>query len=180
MKNTLPSSQGRPRWQTETIEQAQLAAQSCAGCARRCLGRARRVSSDVLMERLDRITEFRLEHGWLLFLLPAAGPVIGFGDHSPGRPLRARQRVADRPDPRTHRMGATPHGTAGTGRNVGDPPVRRLGRTRSTALQMSGSLSDVVARALQRLLPRLAWRVRPRRADLLSMPFGRAPTEIYG
>ena len=49
-----------------------------------------------------------------------------------------------------------------------------------TALQMSGSLSDVVARALQRLLPRLAWRVRPRRADLLSMPFGRAPTEIYG
>ncbi|MDQ3391417.1 MAG: voltage-gated chloride channel protein, partial [Actinomycetota bacterium] len=33
------------------------------------------------MERLDRITEFRLEHGWLLFLLPAAGPVIGFGDH---------------------------------------------------------------------------------------------------
>ena len=37
--------------------------------------------SDVLMERLDRITEFRLEHGWLLFLLPAAGPVIGFGDH---------------------------------------------------------------------------------------------------
>jgi hypothetical protein len=33
-----------------------------------------------------------------------------------------------------------------------------------TALQMSGGLSDVVARALQRLLPRQGWWMRPRRA----------------
>jgi len=95
--------------------------------------------------------------------------VIGIGIIS-WEARRAGQRVADRPDPRTHPIGATPHGAAGTGRNVGDPPVQRLGQTRKhRACRCRASLRDVVARALHRLLPRQDWRVRPRRANLLSM-----------
>jgi len=136
--------------------------------------------SDVLMERLDRITEFRLEHGWLLFLLPAAGPVIGFGDHYLGG--RSGQGNALLIDQIHEPTGWVPRRTA--------PPV--LAGTWVTHL-FGGSAGREAPRCRCRAASATS---SPERCsdccrgrtggcdrgeqNVFSMPFGRAPTEIYG
>jgi hypothetical protein len=94
----VSSSQDRSRWQTETIEQAHLAVHVVSRMRSAAVsGVLAGVSSYVSLEGLDQINEFRLEYGWLLFLLPAAGLVIGLGyHHLGGRPGQGTALLIDR------------------------------------------------------------------------------------
>ena len=107
------------------------------------------LSSAVFLESLSWATDFRLAHGWLLYLLPVAGLAIGAGYHYLG-------------------------GTAGGGNSliideIHDPtgwvprrmaPMVFLGTVAThlfggsagregTAIQMSGSLTDLASRLLR-------------------------------
>lgn len=110
------------------------------------------LASFVFLEALDLVTEIRIEHGWLLFLLPVAGVAVGAAYH--------------------HLGGASGRGNALLLEQIHEPttwvprrmaPLVFLGTIVShlfgasvgregTALQMSGSLTDAVSRAL-RLAP---------------------------
>ncbi len=110
------------------------------------------LASFVFLEALDLVTETRVEHGGLLFLLPVAGFVIGAAYH--------------------HLGGASGRGNALLLEQIHEPsawvprrmaPLVLLGTVAShlfgasvgregTALQMSGSMTDAVSRAL-RLAP---------------------------
>jgi H+/Cl- antiporter ClcA len=140
---------GRARWRTEAIEQVALGAHLLRWIVLGAVsGVLAGVSSFVFLEGLNRVTDFRLAHTWLLWLLPVAGLLIGLAYHylggtsGQGNALLIDQIhepttwVPKRMAPlvllgtwATHLFG----GSAGR---------------EGTALQMSGSLTDVVARVL--------------------------------
>jgi H+/Cl- antiporter ClcA len=110
------------------------------------------LSSFVFLEGLDRVTEYRVEHDWLLYLLPVAGLAIGAAYHYfGGRSAEGNSLLLDEIHEPTawvpRRM--APLVLAGTWvTHLFGGSAGREG----TALQMSGSLSDGAARAL-RLAP---------------------------
>ena len=140
---------GRARWRIETIEQAMLAAHLVRWILLGAMsGVLAGLSSFVFLEGLDRITSFRLSHTWLLWLLPAAGLVIGLAYHylggraSQGNALLIDQ-IHEPTDWVPKRMAPLVlFGTWATHLFGGS-----AGRE-GTALQMSGGLTDVVARVL--------------------------------
>lgn len=107
------------------------------------------VSSYVFLEGLDRITEFRLDHEWLLWFLPAAGLVIGAAYHYVGgRAGQGNALLIDQiHEPTTwvpRRM--APLVLIGTWvTHLFGGSAGREG----TALQMSGSLTDLFARTIR-------------------------------
>lgn len=106
-------------------------------------------SSWLFLEGLDRVTDYRVDHGWIVYLLPAAGLVIGVGYHYLGG--RAAEGTALLLD-EIHRP------TTGVPRRmaplvlVGTWITHLFGGSagrEGVALQMSGSLSDSAARILR-------------------------------
>lgn len=139
----------RSRWQVEAVEQVALALHLVRWIALGAVsGVLAGASSFVFLEGLDRVTTFRLAHTWLLWLLPAAGLVIGLAYHYLGG--RAGQGNALLIDEIHQPTGWVPKRMA---------PLVLLGTwathlfggsagREGTALQMSGSLTDVVSRVL--------------------------------
>lgn len=106
------------------------------------------LSSFVFLEGLDRVTELRLDHRWLLWLLPVAGLVVGGAYHYLGG--RASQGNALLLDEIHEPTAFVPRRMAPLVL-VGTWVTHLFGGSagrEATALQMSGGLSDVVARVL--------------------------------
>lgn len=140
---------GRARWRIEAIEQVALGAHLVRWIVLGAVsGVLAGVSSFVFLEGLDRVTEFRLSHTWLLWLLPAAGLVIGLAYHYlGGRAGQGNALLIDEIHEPTEwvpkRM--APLVLLGTwATHLFGGSAGREG----TALQMSGSLTDAVARVL--------------------------------
>lgn len=138
------------RWRHETREQAHLVAHLARwivlGAASGALAGA---SSWLFLEGLDRITRYRLDHDWLLYLLPVAGFVIVAAyHHLGGRSGQGNALLIDQIHEPTEwvprRM--APFVLVGTWlTHLFGGSAGREG----TALQMSGSLSDALARVLR-------------------------------
>lgn len=107
------------------------------------------VSSWVFLELLNRVTELRIEHEWIIFLLPVAGLVIGCAYHYlGGRSIEGNALLLDEIHSPTdwvpRRM--APLVLVGTlGTHLFGGSAGREG----TALQMSGSLTDWLSRVLR-------------------------------
>jgi H+/Cl- antiporter ClcA len=107
------------------------------------------VSSFVFLEGLDRVTRFRVAHAWLLWLLPVAGLVVGSAYHYlGGRAAHGNALLIDQIHEPTEwvprRM--APFVLVGTWiTHLFGGSAGREG----TALQMSGSLTDTLARVLR-------------------------------
>lgn len=149
MDNPETTVPGRTRWQTEAIEQVALGAHLVRWIMLGAVsGVLAGVSSFVFLEGLNRVIDFRLAHTWLLWLLPAAGLVIGLAYHYlGGKSGQGNALLIDQIHEPTEwvpkRMAPLVlFGTWATHLFGGS-----AGRE-GTALQMSGSLTDVVTRVL--------------------------------
>lgn len=104
------------------------------------------VSSYVFLELLDRVTELRLDHGWIVWLLPLAGVAIGVTYHVAGGRARGGTSLAVS-EAHAYTQGAparmAPLVLAGT--LVGHLFGASVGRE-GTAVQMSSSITDAGAR----------------------------------
>lgn len=107
------------------------------------------VASFVFLEALDRVTDTRLDHPWLLYVLPVAGLVVGLAyHHLGGRAARGNSLLIEeihRPTDWVPRRMA-PLVLIGT--LVSHLFGASVGRE-GTAIQMSGSLSDGLARVFR-------------------------------
>ncbi len=107
------------------------------------------LASFAFLETLDRVTEVRVDEPWLVWLLPIAGLVIGFvyhrwGGRSSGGSALLLEEIHQPTAWVPRRM--APLVFAGTvASHLFGASVGREG----TALQMSGSLSDLLARHLR-------------------------------
>ena len=147
----MHSSSARPsRWRIELTEQIALGTHLIrwlvlGGVAGVMAG----MSSFVFLEGLDRVTAFRLDHPWLLYLLPVAGLVIGMAYHYlGGRSAGGNSLLIDQIHQPT---GWVPRRMAPLVL-VGTWVTHLFGGSagrEGTALQMSGSLSDALARVLR-------------------------------
>ena len=140
---------GRARWQTEAFEQVALGSHLVRWIVLGAVsGALAGVSSFVFLEGLNRVTAFRLSHTWLLWLLPVAGLVIGLAYHYVGgKSGQGNALLIDQIHEPTEwvpkRM--APLVLLGTwATHLFGGSAGREG----TALQMSGSLTDAVARVL--------------------------------
>lgn len=107
------------------------------------------LSSWVFLEGLDRITDFRLRHDWLIFLLPAAGLVIGLGYHFlAGSARRGNELLIEQIHEPTEWVPRRMAPLVLTGTWITHLFGGSVGRE-GTALQMSGSLSDAFARVVR-------------------------------
>ncbi len=107
------------------------------------------LASAAFLEALDRATELRLDHRWLVWLLPAAGLVVGLVHHHlGGRAVRGNELLLEEIHEPTawvpRRMAPLVFGGTVLSHLVG-ASVGREG----AALQMSGSLTDLLARGLR-------------------------------
>ncbi len=107
------------------------------------------LASWVFLEGLDRVTEFRLDHGWLVWLLPMGGLVIGLLYHLfGGRAVRGNALLLDEIHEPTQwvprRMAPLVLGGTWLTHLFGGSAGRE-----GTALQMSGSLTDLLSRTLR-------------------------------
>ncbi len=107
------------------------------------------VASYVFLEGLDRVTEYRVDHPGLLFLLPLAGLVIGLAYHYlGGRSAEGSALVIEEIHTPTdwlpRRMAPLVLAGTWTTHLFGGSAGRE-----GTALQMSGSLTDALARILR-------------------------------
>ena len=107
------------------------------------------VSSYVFLESLDKVTELRLDHEWLLWLLPAAGLGGGVVNHYlGGRSAQGNALIIEQ----IHEPTAWVPRRMAPLVLVGSLVTHLFGGSagrEGTALQMSGSLTDLVARALR-------------------------------
>lgn len=107
------------------------------------------VSSYVFLEGLERVTEYRVEHDWLLALLPVAGLVIGLAYHYlGGRSAEGNSLLLDEIHEPTEWVPRRMAPLVLVGTWVTHLFGGSAGRE-GTALQMSGSLSDALARVLR-------------------------------
>lgn len=105
------------------------------------------LASFVFLEALDAVTELRIERAWLIWLLPAAGLVIGLTTHLAGRRAAGGTALA---------VGEARRYTTGSpvlmaplvlfGTLLGHLVGASVGRE-GTAVQMSSSLTESAARA---------------------------------
>ena len=107
------------------------------------------VSSYVFLEGLEWVTQRREEHGWLLYLLPVAGLVIGLAyHHLGGRSAEGNALLLDEIHEPTdwvpRRMAPLVLGGTWVTHLFGGSAGRE-----GTALQMSGSLTDALARLVR-------------------------------
>lgn len=153
-----PADPGRPggdqparaRWRVEVAEQVLLAVFLVRWIALGAVsGVLAGVSSFVFLDVLDRITAYRVAHGWLLFLLPVAGLAIGLAYHHLGG--RAAQGNALLIDQVHQPSGWVPRRMAPlvlAGTWVTHLFGGSAGRE-GTAIQMSASLTDTASRLLR-------------------------------
>ena len=107
------------------------------------------LSSAGFLFTLDRATELRGDHPWLLFLLPLAGLVIGLGYHYIGRTSAAGNTLIL--DEIHEARGWVPKRMAAMV-YVGTVVTHLFGGSagrEGTALQMAGSLTDMASRLLR-------------------------------
>lgn len=149
MKSPMPSAEGRSRWQSEAIEQAELVVHLVRWIVLGAIsGVLAGLSSFVFLEGLDRVTRFRVAHEWLLFLLPAGGLVIGLAYHLlGGRAGQGNSLLIDEIHEPTEWVPRRMAPLVLLGTWVTHLFGGSAGRE-GTALQMSGSLTDMVSRAL--------------------------------
>lgn len=107
------------------------------------------VSSFVFLSTLDRVTAFRVSHGWMLFLLPAAGLVVGtayryLGGRSSGGNSMLIEEIHEPTAWLPRRLAPL----VLTGTWVSHLFGASVGRE-GTAIQMSGSLTDLLSRVLR-------------------------------
>ena len=113
------------------------------------VGIAAGLSSAFFLWTLDKVTEFRLENGWLIGLLPVAGLAIGFVNHRWGGTASGGNNliIDEIHEPRAwipKRMAALVY--------IGTEVTHLFGGSagrEGTALQMSGSLTDIISRVLR-------------------------------
>jgi H+/Cl- antiporter ClcA len=138
------------RWRRAGVEQIELVVHLVRWIA---LGAASGVlagvSSYVFLEGLDRVTEVRTEHGWLLWFLPAAGLAVGAAYHYVGgRATQGNALLIEQiHEPTTwvpRRMAPLVLGGTWITHLFGGSAGRE-----GTALQMSGSLTDLLARTIR-------------------------------
>ena len=106
-------------------------------------------SSWLFLEGLDRVTRYRVRHGWLLYLLPVAGFVVAgayhaFGGRSAQGNALLIDEIHDPTDWVPRRMALLVLAGTWLTHLFGGSAGRE-----GTALQMSGSLSDALARVLR-------------------------------
>lgn len=107
------------------------------------------VSSFVFLEGLDRVTTVRLDHPWLLFFLPVAGLMIGLAYHYlGGRSAGGNSLLIEQIHEPTEWVPRRMAPLVLVGTWVTHLFGGSAGRE-GTALQMSGSLSDLLARVLR-------------------------------
>jgi H+/Cl- antiporter ClcA len=107
------------------------------------------LASWVFLESLDHITRTRLDHGWIIWLLPLAALVVGFvyhrwGGRSAGGNALLLEEIHTPTAWVPRRMAPLVFG----GTLVAHLFGASVGRE-GTALQMSGSLTDLLARTLR-------------------------------
>lgn len=138
------------RWHTELREQGHLAVHLARWIALGAVsGALAGLSSWVFLEGLDRVTRWRLERDWLLYLLPLAGAALAwvyatFG----GRSGQGNALLIDE----IHEPTAWVPRRMAPFVLVGTWVTHLFGGSagrEGTALQMSGSLSDAIARLLR-------------------------------
>lgn len=101
-----------------------------------------------LLTALDWATDLRLDHGWLLFLLPAAGLAVGGAYHLfGGRAGEGNALLLEEIHEPTEWVPRRMAPLVGIGTVVSHVFGASVGRE-GTALQMSGSLTDAMARHL--------------------------------
>ncbi len=112
-------------------------------------GAAAGVASFVFLESLERVTAARLDHPWLVWLLPVAGLVIGLGSH------RMAPRIVGGTSVVVGQARRYTDGVSGwtapvvlAGTLLGHLVGASVGRE-GTAVQMSSSLTDAGARRLR-------------------------------
>lgn len=109
-------------------------------------------SSFVFLEVLDRATRARLDHGWLVWLLPVAGLGVGLAyHHVGGRAGQGTALLVDELHEPTHGVPRRMAPMVLVGTWVTHLFGGSAGRE-GTAVQLSGSLADAAARLLR--LPR--------------------------
>jgi H+/Cl- antiporter ClcA len=107
------------------------------------------VSSWFFLEGLDRVTTFRLDHPWLLWLLPVAGLFVGLGYHYlGGRATQGNALLLDEIHEPTEWVPRRMAPLVLLGTWITHLFGGSAGRE-GTALQMSGSLTDHAARLLR-------------------------------
>lgn len=138
------------RWRHEAREQAALAVHLARWIVLGALsGVLAGASSFVFLEGLGRITDYRVEHGWLVWLLPVAGLAVGLAYHLlGGRAGQGNALVIDEIHQPTDWLPRRMAALVLLGTWVTHLFGGSAGRE-GTALQMSGSLTDVVARTLR-------------------------------
>lgn len=141
---------GRTRWRSELVEQAQLAVHLVRWIALGAAsGALAGLSSWVFLEGLDRVTRFRGDHHWLLYLLPAAGLLLGLVHHHlGGRAMRGSALLIDEIHEPTEWVPRRMAPLVLVGTWVTHLFGGSAGRE-GTALQMSGSLTDALSRVLR-------------------------------
>ena len=107
------------------------------------------VSAWVFLEVLDRVTSFRVDHGWIVLLLPAAGLAIGLAYHFlGGRAGGGNALLIEQIHQPTEWVPKRMAPLVLVGTWVTHLFGGSAGRE-GTALQMSGSLSDAFARVVR-------------------------------
>jgi H+/Cl- antiporter ClcA len=107
------------------------------------------LASYTLLESLDRVTRTRLAHPWLVWLLPVAGVVIGAVHQRWGAAaIRGNELLVDEIHEPTAWVPRRMAPLVFVGTLVSHLFGASVGRE-GTALQMSGSLTDLVARRLR-------------------------------
>lgn len=107
------------------------------------------VASYAFLESLDAATELRLERPWLLYLLPAAGAVVGLVYHRwAGRAAAGNELLLEEIHEPTAWVPRRMAPLVFAGSVVSHVFGASVGRE-GAALQMSGSLTDLMARRLR-------------------------------
>lgn len=138
------------RWRAAVVEQVDLVVHLLRWIVLGAVsGVLAGLSSFVFLEGLNRITEYRLDHDWLVWLLPVAGLVIGAAYHYlGGRAVEGNALLIDQIHEPTswvpRRMAPLVL--------VGSWATHLFGGSagrEGTAVQMSGSLTDLFARTIR-------------------------------
>lgn len=144
----MPS--GQQRWRVEAAEQLRLVAYLLRWIALgSASGALAGVSSYVFLRGLDLVTRTRVDHEWLVWLLPAAGAAVGLAYHYlGGRAAQGNALLIDQIHEPTswvpRRMAPLVLVGTWTTHLFGGSAGRE-----GTALQMSGSLTDGLSRLLR-------------------------------